>query len=198
LSKARRVLNGRAFAFSTPDLKDTANIFRHVDPARLGSSSDERDSMTPQLLNDDGSASMATALMMSHHAFRRDLARFAAALRRTFEPGALREEWQSFRAALHGHHQAEDTGIFPGLRSAAPVVEALEADHRRIDPLLERADAAFGGLPAAREEALAVVAQLQDLLRPHLETEEEHIIPFLRSAKEFPAPQSEAEAQMYA
>ena len=100
--------------------------------------------MTPQLLNDDGSASMATALMMSHHAFRRDLARFAA--------------------ALHGHHQAEDTGIFPGLRSAAPVVEALEADHRRIDPLLERADAAFGGLPAAREEALAVVGQLQDLL----------------------------------
>src|SRR5947207_3118189 len=34
----------------------------------------------PDLLNDDGSASIATALLMSHHGFRRDIARFAVAL----------------------------------------------------------------------------------------------------------------------
>ena len=37
-------------------------------------------SHVPQLLNDDGTASIATAIMMSHHGFRRDLARFARAL----------------------------------------------------------------------------------------------------------------------
>jgi hypothetical protein len=36
----------------------------------------------PRLLNDDGTASVATALLMSHHAFRRDTAQLAAALRR--------------------------------------------------------------------------------------------------------------------
>ena len=64
----------------------------------------------PQLLNDDGSASMATGLMMSHHAFRRDLSRLAAALRKTGEAAPLHQEWQGFRAALHGHHTAEETG----------------------------------------------------------------------------------------
>jgi len=36
--------------------------------------------LATNLLNEDGSASMATALLMSHHAFRRDIARFAGAL----------------------------------------------------------------------------------------------------------------------
>jgi len=60
-----------------------------------------------KLLNDDGSASMATALLMSHHAFRRDIARFAIALRGLGSPGAaqvagLQGEWAHYRAALHG------------------------------------------------------------------------------------------------
>jgi hemerythrin-like domain-containing protein len=107
----------------------------------------------PNLLNDDGSASMATMLMMSHHAFRRDLARFAEALTRVATGNAtraeaLRGEWQSFHAALHGHHTVEDTQIFPDLRTGplAATVERLSSQHRRIDPLLERGDQAFGGL----------------------------------------------------
>src|SRR5687767_11525504 len=107
-------------------------------------------SNVPNLLNDDGSASMATALMMSHHGFRRDLARFAAALDKPSLPASsaehLREEWQSFRATLHGHHEAEDHGIFPGMReqggALAQTIDKLSADHRHIDPLLERGDAA--------------------------------------------------------
>lgn len=34
----------------------------------------------PNLLNDDGTASVATLLLMSHHAFRRDLTRFIQAV----------------------------------------------------------------------------------------------------------------------
>lgn len=163
-------------------------------------------SNAPQLLNDDGSASMATALMSSHHAFRRDLGRFARALERieqgdTSRTAALAEEWQKLYAGLHGHHHAEDTGVFPKLAkehaSVRATVAKLEADHRRIDPLLERGNAAFAELPEVAN-ARAVVRELTDLLGPHLALEEAEIIPFLRDAKAFPAPATEAEAEMYA
>src|SRR5213075_2243554 len=105
----------------------------------------------PNLLNDDGTASMATMFMMSHHAFRRDLGRFAKALRSLGSDAAraqaLREEWAKFRGALHGHHQVEDTSMFPSMRAQhaelANVIDGLAADHRKIDPLLEQGDAAF-------------------------------------------------------
>lgn len=153
-----------------------------------------------QLLNDDGSASMATALMMSHHGFRRDLERFAKALDH-LDPSrvdALREEWQRFHLTLHGHHEAEDNGVFPSvIDKVRATVERLSADHRQIDPLLARGDAAFEALPRT-EDALAVIRELRALLAPHLDLEEREIIPFLRGAKEFPAPESEEMAKMYA
>jgi hemerythrin-like domain-containing protein len=160
----------------------------------------------PRLLNDDGTASMATALMSSHHGFRRDLARFARALERiaggdTSRAAAVAEEWQKLHAGLHGHHQAEDTGLFPNLAQEHPAVRAtierLGADHRRIDPLLERGDAAFAELPNVTK-ARAVIAELSELLGPHLALEEAELIPFLRAATSFPAPATEADAEMYA
>ena len=88
----------------------------------------------PNLLNDDGSASMATAFMMSHHGFRRDIARFAIALRRLAEgdhgrASALQQEWQSYHATLHGHHTVEDTGIFPNLRQDPALKSWRERNH---------------------------------------------------------------------
>ena len=73
----------------------------------------------------------------------------------------------------------------------------LEADHRRIDPLLERGDAAFGELPKT-DAASAVIGELTELLRPHLATEESEIIPFLRGMKAFPPPPNDEAAAMYA
>ncbi len=161
----------------------------------------------PNLLNDDGTASMATALMMSHHAFRRDLSRFKKALD-AFAPSdrdraaALQEEWNNFRGGLHGHHQMEDHGVFPSIAAEQPavatVIEGLGADHKKIDPVLERGDAAFAALLEQKETALGVVRELIELLTPHLATEEEHIVPCLRGAKSFPTPGTDAEAEMYA
>src|SRR5688500_18643830 len=160
----------------------------------------------PKLLNDDGSASMGTMLMMSHHAFRRDIARFASALGKVAKGDlsrveALREEWQNYRGALHGHHEMEDTRIFPHLKaeqsSLGETIEQLSAEHRQIDPLLERGDRAFAELPKT-SAAEAVVSELTRLLEPHLATEEAKVVPFLRGAKEFPAPATEAEAEMHA
>jgi len=160
----------------------------------------------PNLLNDDGTASMATMLMMSHHAFRRDLARFARALSQ-LSPGesartaALRAEWANFHGALHGHHHMEDTAMFPGMRAQnaelASCIDGLAADHRRIDPLLEQADKAFAQLPQA-SAALAVVGELTRLLDPHLATEEAQLVPHLRGANAFPPPPDDAMADMYA
>jgi len=160
----------------------------------------------PNLLNDDGSASMATMFMMSHHGLRRDLLRFERALAAEgeLEAGrveALRAEWQSYRATLHGHHHMEDTGMFPRLREVSPelfaCIDDLAEQHRQIDPLLARGDHAFAELPS-RAAALGVVRDMRALLEPHLAQEEAHIVPVIRGAGAFPGPSTEAEADLYA
>jgi len=141
-----------------------------------------------ELLNDDGRASIATAMMMSHHAFRRDLNNFARALREyapsdADKAAALCEEWKFFRGALHGHHEMEDANMFPNFakQSAelAQIIEGLSSDHRRIDPLLEQGDHAFQGAIDV-EAAKGVVAELIALLDAHLTTEEAHVAVLLR------------------
>jgi hypothetical protein len=156
----------------------------------------------PHLLNDDGTASIATALMMSHHGLRRDLGRFAASLER-FERSrseALAGEWTRFRATLHGHHQSEDGGVFPSLagHGVDATLARLEADHRLIDPLLERGDRAFAELPGAAQQAADVVRELRALLDPHLALEDAEIVPLLRDRKTFPPPATDADAALYA
>ena len=158
----------------------------------------------PDLLNDDGSASMATMLMMSHHGFRRDLGRFARALTLPSvgeRAALLRDEWQSFTNTLHGHHHAEDTGMFPSMQAQFPELAAciarLSADHAKIDPLVSEGDAAFSELPRTAR-ASELVRELQTLLDPHLALEEEQIIPLIRGAKSFPPPGSSDEAELYA
>jgi hypothetical protein len=160
--------------------------------------------IAPKFLNDDGTASMATAFLTSHHGLRRDLRRFARALAApdvASRAEALREEWKSYHATLHGHHTAEDTTMFPNMKKMHPQLAAtmdkLTADHHRIDPLLERADQAFGALPDTKPAA-ALIAQLSELLDPHLAIEEAEIVPLLRDARGFPAPANDAEAAMFA
>ena len=164
------------------------------------------DFVAPNLLDDDGAASMATMLLMSHHAFRRDLARFASALAKvdagdTSRAAAVAEEWKFWRGALHGHHMMEDANIFPSFRAAepslGPLLDRLSAEHHRIDPLLEQGDRAFPALPSAAA-AMQVVSALRELLLPHLAAEETGVVPLLRAAKTFPPPPSDADAAMYA
>src|SRR5262249_38988567 len=81
--------------------------------------------------------------------------------------------------------------------SVRATIEKLGADHRRIDPLLERGDRAFTE-PRNAGEALAIVRELQELLHPHLTMEEAELVPFLRSAKVFPPPPTDEAAEMYA
>jgi hemerythrin-like domain-containing protein len=161
----------------------------------------------PAFLNDDGSASMASAFLMSHHGLRRDIARFGVALRQVAagdhsRVSALRDEWQGYHATLHGHHEVEDQAIFPSMRSEhaalAAVIDQLSADHRRIDPLLDAGDRAFAELPATVDAAATTVAELAALLDAHLAIEEAHVVPLLREARSFPPPATASDAELYA
>ncbi len=164
-------------------------------------------SQPPKFLNADGTASMATMLLMSHHAFRRDIARFIRAVAEikagdVSRADALRGEWgKSYRAALHGHHTMEDSNIFPDIRSKHPdlatAIDTLTEQHHQIDPVLERGDAAFADL-AHPEQAENVLNELRTLLDQHLAFEEAQITPSLRDTREFPAPADDAMATMYA
>lgn len=158
----------------------------------------------PPLLNDDGSASIATAVLMSHHGLRRDLACFHAALarmdgrERTAE--VLQAEWHRYRMTLHGHHEAEDNRMFPHLRAVQPallpVLERLTAEHALLEPLLERGDRAFAALPNATL-ATAVLAELSAVLERHLAFEEATVIPLFREVKTFPLPPSDEELDLF-
>lgn len=164
-------------------------------------------SQVPNLLNNDGTASMATMLLMSHHAFRRDVARLIRAVGEiksgdASRSNAVREEWEkSYRQALHGHHTMEDSNIFPDIRNKHPelgtALDTLTSQHHKIDPVLEKGDAAFLDL-AHPEKAETVLNELKAFLEEHLAFEEAEITPALRENKEFPAPADENMVAMYA
>jgi hypothetical protein len=96
-----------------------------------------------------------TIMLAAHDAFRRDLARLArAAASADLSDPARRQSvaagWELFKRELHIHHTAEDQLIWPALRPrlvhsehALSVLDAMEEEHERIDPLLAAVDAAF-------------------------------------------------------
>ncbi len=126
-------------------------------------------------------------MYVMHHAFRRDLTRFAAATqatpvhdRRTWQRLAAR--WDVFATILHKHHSGEDAGLWPWLRERASAdeiatLDAMEAEHDEIDPMLESCRAGFERLRDHPDEdaraALAVrVLATRESLGRHLAHEE--------------------------
>jgi len=105
-----------------------------------------------------GGADLAI-MLAAHRAFRRDLARLArtAAAADLSDPArrqSVAAGWELFKHELHLHHTAEDEIIWPALRPrlahsehALSVLDEMEEEHERIDPLLTAVDAAFQGGP---------------------------------------------------
>jgi hemerythrin-like domain-containing protein len=124
-----------------------------------------------------------TGMYLMHRAFRRDLDLFVAAAEAT--PAGdrntwrrLARRWELFSSTLHKHHTGEDAGLWPLLRErgADPaVLDAMEAEHGRIDPLLERCAAAFTALSRGKDRRTTLIDDtkaLRDALRAHLAHEE--------------------------
>jgi iron-sulfur cluster repair protein YtfE (RIC family) len=102
-----------------------------------------------------GSAADLGVMLAAHRAFRRDVTTLArAASRDTLRDPVRRVTvgtgWEVFRRQLLLHHQAEDTGVWPVLRTrlagsaaALSVLDEMVAEHSLIDPLLATVDQAL-------------------------------------------------------
>ncbi len=98
-----------------------------------------------------------TGMYVMHHAFRRDLARFESAVRRTpVEEAetwrALRDRWHRVGEVLHHHHRVEDEAFWPVLMrhaderddaAARQMLLDMESEHAQIDPALAACESAF-------------------------------------------------------
>ena len=136
-----------------------------------------------------------TMMYVMHHAFRRDLAVLAAAAAVTPATDrtawrALADRWALFAEALHLHHSGEDRGLWPRLLAVATaeeaeVLEAMEAEHEGIDPMLTACASGFARLREHPDDdaraALAVrLAAARAQLGEHLRHEETEAIAIIQ------------------
>jgi hypothetical protein len=130
-------------------------------------------------------------MFLMHHGFRRDLDNFVRVVPEV-ELGdrtrwqALAGRWQFFSVVLHKHHTGEDAGLWPllvnrvdaaGDLAARATLEAMEAEHADIDPLLESCGQGFDRLASAADAdaraALEVrLVAARQVLGAHLAHEE--------------------------
>jgi hemerythrin-like domain-containing protein len=143
-----------------------------------------------------------TGMYVIHHAFRRDLDRFQAAVRATpvSEDAvwlALAARWQLFAEVLHHHHTVEDEHIWPVMQRRIEELDtsvdqrdlealrAMAAEHDLVDPALEACRRGFAAMAAAPSEdqrnALDVhVTATRSTLLDHLRHEETEALPLLQ------------------
>ena len=127
-----------------------------------------------------------TLMYAVHDAFHRDLRYLAAAVEagQTADP-AVRAGWATFKNQLHVHHTAEDTSLWPPLRQKVTrpgetaVLDAMEAEHARIDPLLAQVDTSLAapGHPGLADNAAALAQTLAD----HMKHEENQALPLVET-----------------
>ena len=130
-----------------------------------------------------------------HHAFRRDLGKFVHAAQQTPVHDRttwrlLAERWSVFAEVLHLHHSGEDAGLWPWLREHGTpedrtTLDAMEAEHAEIDPLLAACAEGLARLEDHADDdaraALAVrLVAARDSLGRHLDHEETDAIPILQ------------------
>jgi hemerythrin-like domain-containing protein len=93
------------------------------------------------------------------------------------------------------HHNAEDVLLFPALRevdpSMEPVVDRLEADHRRVSDLLDAVEVAArllteGEHTGARDRVVLSLEDLRGHLLEHLDYEELQAGPAMRRLDRLP------------
>jgi iron-sulfur cluster repair protein YtfE (RIC family) len=127
-----------------------------------------------------------TLMYAVHDAFHRDLRHLTAAVEADqTADAAVRAGWATFKNQLHVHHTAEDTSLWPPLRQKVTrpdetaVLDAMEAEHARIDPLLSKVDAS---LAASGHAGLAGNAgALAQTLAAHMKHEEDQALPLVEA-----------------
>jgi hemerythrin-like domain-containing protein len=139
-----------------------------------------------------------TIMLAAHDALRRDLVGLAHAADRAVRRGpaqqaAVQRGWEVFQRQLHIHHTAEDDLVWPALRerlaasdAAQSVLEAMEAEHEQIDPLLAAVNQAMDGADRGGRPDGAALADTVDVLtmalHGHLAHEERDALPLIGTA----------------
>jgi hypothetical protein len=123
-----------------------------------------------------------TIMYALHDAFRRDL---DAMLAPNAGPAAVRARWAVFRDQLEFHHTAEDEVMWPPVRArladdpdGLALMDAMQDEHRLIDPLLAAVDDALGDEAGGATLADAL-SRLRTVLDSHLAHEETDALPLI-------------------
>lgn len=129
-------------------------------------------------------------MFVMHHAFRRDVTAFIDAVANADIDDrsrwkSLLRRWQLFATVIHHHHASEDAGLWPALLdrvgadepAARTVLDAMVAEHARIDPALDTCRRAFESLAVEADEQRRAdlnvsLAETRELLEAHLGREE--------------------------
>lgn len=137
----------------------------------------------------DGPIDLGTMYVM-HFGFRRDLDAFVTAARTPAADRArwraMRDRWAKFTLVLQHHHRVEDAVLWPTLveraqaagdGAAVATLEAMDAEHSEIDPMLEGCSGDLDRLAqTADEDARAAfevrVVAFRERLDRHLAHEE--------------------------
>lgn len=127
-----------------------------------------------------------TLMYVFHEAFRRDLSLFSKAIDadRTGDP-AVRAGWDTFKKQLHVHHLAEDSSLWPALRAKVEtsddvaVIDQMEAEHARLDPLVGQVQDCFDELETAG--GAERVQELSAQLISHMDHEERQALPLIET-----------------
>jgi iron-sulfur cluster repair protein YtfE (RIC family) len=134
-----------------------------------------------------------TMMYVFHDALRRDLDCISRVTARTDDdPKAILRTaagWEMFQSYLHVHHSTEDEMLWPPLRGvlsddsyANAVFQAMEAEHARINPLLDAIDAALVDRDSGPARLGELADALASALRSHLDHEEKEGLPVIDSA----------------
>ncbi len=124
-----------------------------------------------------------TMMYATHTALRRDLESIARVTARPSDDPThvLRTAagWEMFKSYLQVHHTTEDDMLWPAMRAALAddsdgmaLLDAMEAEHAAIDPLLVAIDAALADRDSGPQHLGELTDALATALRRHLDHEE--------------------------
>jgi iron-sulfur cluster repair protein YtfE (RIC family) len=131
-----------------------------------------------------------TMMYTMHDALRRELVRIARVTARADDDPrrVLRAAvgWEMFKAYLLVHHTSEDAAVWPVMSRALAersddlaLLDAMEAEHAAIDPLLDAVDAALADRDGGPERLGDLVDALHTALTGHLVHEENEALPLI-------------------